>query len=107
VVFLVVRNYLPYARCPELLDSDELESLSLYRFLADRYDAVATTGQRQVELTRLDEDAIAAHLHVEPNSYVLFNREITYDQNGKALEYYESWHHPDRTRLSIQLQRTY
>ncbi len=107
VVFLVVRNYLPYARFPELLDSDELESLSLYRFLADRYDAIATTGQRQVELTRLDEDAIAAHLHVEPHSYVLFNREITYDQNGKALEYYESWHHPDRTRLSIQLQRTY
>lgn len=41
------------------------------------------------------------------NSYVLFNREVTYDQNKQVLEYYESWHHPDRTRLTIDLHRTY
>jgi GntR family transcriptional regulator len=41
------------------------------------------------------------------NSYVLFNREGTYDQNRQVLEYYESWHRPDRTRLTIDLHRTY
>ena len=107
VVFLVVRNYLPYSRFPDLLRSTELESVSLYRYLASHYDAVATTGKRQVELARLDDETIAAHLHVELNSYVLFNREVTYDQNKQVLEYYESWHHPDRTRLTIDLQRTY
>ena len=25
----------------------------------------------------------------------------------QVLEYYESWHHPDRTRLTIDLHRTY
>ena len=45
-------------------------------------------------------------LQVEMNSYVLFNREVTYDQNKQVLEYYESWHHPDRTRLTIDLHRT-
>lgn len=107
VIFLVVRNYLPYSRFPDLLRCRELESVSLYRHLADHYDAVATTGRRQVELVRLGEPAIAAQLHVEMNSYVLFNREVTYDQNRRVLEYYESWHHPDRTRLTIDLQRTY
>jgi GntR family transcriptional regulator len=68
---------------------------------------VATTGKRQVELARINEEAIAAQLHVEMNSYVLFNREVTYDQNKQVLEYYESWHHPDRTRLTIDLHRTY
>ena len=107
VIFLVVRNYLPYARFPDLLDCRELEGVSLYRHLATTYDAVATTGKRQVELVRLGDDAIASQLHVDLHSYVLFNREITCDQNGQVIEYYESWHHPDRTRLTIDLQRTY
>lgn len=107
VVFLVVRNYLPYSRFPGLLESRELEGVSLYQHLASHYGAVATTGKRQVELARLGDAAIAAQLHVDLDSYVLFNREITYDQNGRVMEYYESWHHPDRTRLTIDLQRTY
>lgn len=105
VVFLLVRNYLPYPRFPELHGSDELEGASLYQVLADRYGAVATTGEREIELTRVDDDAIAAHLHIDPSGYVLFNREITRDQNGTPLEYYESWHHPERTRLRIRVQR--
>ncbi|MCP8894814.1 GntR family transcriptional regulator [Shinella daejeonensis] len=105
VVFLVVRNYLPYSRFPDLLSSNDLGDVSLYTYLASKHDAVATTGKRQVEMARLNDESIAVQLHVEMNSYVLFNREITYDQNGKVLEYYESWHHPDRTQLSIDLQR--
>ncbi len=107
VVFLVVRNYLPYSRFPDLLNNKDLEEVSLYQYLATNHDAIATTGKRQVELARMEDESIAAQLHVEMDSYVLFNREITYDQNEKVLEYYESWHHPDRTRLTIDLQRTY
>ncbi len=108
VVLLTVRNYLPYSRFPDLISCrKELEDASLYAYLAARYDAVATTGLRQVELARLDDEAIAEQLHVAMDSYVLFNREVTYDQDRNVLEYYESWHHPDRTRLTINLQRTY
>jgi GntR family transcriptional regulator len=107
VIFLVARNYLCYSRFPELLYCKELENVSLYGYLANRYNAVATTGKRQVELLRLNDEGIAAQLHVDVDSHVLFNREITYDQNEKVLEYYESWHHPDRTRLTIDLERTY
>lgn len=107
VIFLVVRNYLAYSRFPDLLHASELENVSLYRYLASHYGAVATTGKRQVELVRLNDETIAAQLHVDMNSYALFNREITFDQNNDVLEYYESWHHPDRTRLTIDLERTY
>nr|WP_246671125.1 UTRA domain-containing protein [Mesorhizobium sp. 8] len=107
IVFPLVRNYLPYSRFPDLLQSNELETVSLYQYLAKRYGAVATTGKRQVELARIGDEAIASQLQVEMNSYVLFNREVTYDQNRQVLEYYESWHRPDRTRLTIDLHRTY
>ena len=107
IVFLVVRNYLPYSRTPDLLASEDLNEVSLYRHLAERYDIVATTGKRQVELAKLNDQRTASLLQVELGSYVLFNREVTYDQNKKVVEYYESWHHPDRTRLTIELQRRY
>ncbi len=109
VVFLVVRNFLPYSRFPDLLQSKELEDVSLYQYLAKRYNAVATTGKRQVELARINEEAIAAQLHVEMNSYVLFNREVTYDQNKQVLEYYEflapSRSHPADHRPAPDLLR--
>ena len=107
IVFLVVRNYLPYSRTPDLLTFQGLGEVSLYRHLAERYDIVATTGKRQVELARLSDQRTASLLQVDLGSYVLFNREVTFDQNRTVIEYYESWHHPDRTRLSIDLQRRY
>jgi GntR family transcriptional regulator len=107
LVFLVVHNYLPYRRVRDLAEFDGLATTSLYKYLADHYDIVASTGTRQVELVRLTDPVVAADLGVALDSYVLFNREVTYDQNKKVLEYYESWHHPDRTKLQIELQRRY
>jgi len=107
IIFLVVHNYLPYSRFPDLLDCRKLEELSLYEHLARHYNAVATTGRRQLEITRLDMEEIAERLHVDKGSYVIFNQETTYDQHETVLEYYESWHHPERTRLVIELERTY
>jgi GntR family transcriptional regulator len=107
VAFLVVRNYLPLSRTPDLLTYDGLDVVSHYSYLAERYGVIATTGARQVELVRLKDPQTAAHLHLDMGSYVLFNSEITYDQDKKVVEYYESWHHPDRTKLTIELQRRY
>ncbi len=107
VVFLLVRNYLPYSRFSGLLQAGDLSGVSLYDHLARHHDAVATTGRRQVELARLADPDIAAHLRLDLHTHALFNREVTRDQHGRVMEYYESWHHPDRTRLVIDLQRRY
>jgi len=107
IIFLVVHNYLPASRFSDLLHCRNLEDLSLYEYLSQQHGAIATTGKRQIEITRLKTRAIAEKLHVELGNYVIFNQEITRDQQGQVMEYYESWHHPDRTCLVIDLERTY
>ncbi|WP_245445988.1 GntR family transcriptional regulator [Metarhizobium album] len=103
-VLLVVQNYLPYSRVPQLLEFTGLENTSLYNYLRNDLGIIVSTGKRFIEIGRADNH-IARLLEVEPGSQVLFNRELTYDQSGNAVEYYESWHHPDRTRLTIDLYR--
>lgn len=103
-VLLLVRNYLPYGRVPGLLSYQGFENTSLYECLRDECGVIVSSGQRTVEIGTADEE-IAGHLELSPGSHVLFNRELTYDQDARPVEYYESWHHPDRTRLTIDLYR--
>ncbi len=104
-VLLVVENYISYARVPQLLEFAELETISLYDYLGKQCGLIASTGKRIIEIGKVGQST-ANLLGLKPGSRALFNREVTYDQNGEVLEYYESWHHPDRTRLSIDLHRT-
>lgn len=103
-VLLVVHNYLSHARFPELLQFRGLVTTSLYDHLRERYGLVASTGKRMIEVRKIEGD-MAELLGLEIGSRALFNREVTLDQHGVVLEYYESWHHPDRTYLSIDLHR--
>lgn len=103
-LLLVVQNYLPYARFPQLLEFEGLETTSLYVWLRENCQIIASTGKRTIEIGRADPH-VAELLELPPGERVLFNRETTFDQHGSAIEYYESWHHPDRTRLSIDLYR--
>lgn len=103
-VLLVVHNYLPYARLPELLGFRGLEMTSLYDHIRERYGLVASTGKRMIEVRKIESET-AGLLGLEIGSRALFNREVTLDQHGIVIEYCESWHHPDRTCLSIDLYR--
>ncbi len=99
-----MQNYLPYSRVPELLHYDGLETTSLYNYLSSEHGIVVTSGKRFIEIGKVDAH-VAALLELEAGAQALFNREITFDADGAAVEYYESWHHPDRTRLTIDLYR--
>ncbi len=66
--------------------------------------AFASTGKRMIEVRKIEVQT-AGLLGLETGSRALFNREVALDQHGLVLEYYESWHHPDRTCLSIDLYR--
>ena len=81
-----------------------LETTSLYDHIRDQYGLVASTGKRMIEVRKV-EGRTAELLGLEAGSRALVNREVTFDQHGVVLEYYESWHHPDRTCLSIDLYR--
>lgn len=103
-ILLLVENYIPYARTPDLLGFEGFETTSLYQHMAAKYGIIATTGRRLLEVARTPAE-VAGLLGLEPGSRAMFNREITRDQDGGVLEYYESWHHPDHTQLSIELRR--
>jgi len=103
-LLLVVQNYLPLSRFERLLAFDGLATTSLYVWLKQECGVIASTGRRTIEIGRADE-RVAGLLELAPGERVLFNRETTFDQDGRAIEYYESWHHPDRTRLAIDLYR--
>ena len=103
-ILLVVENYVPYGRAKELLDFDGLDRTSLYVFLEERCGIIVSQGQRKIEVAKASPE-VASILGLELGESVLFNREETYDQNGNVVEYYESWHHPDRTQLNIRLER--
>ena len=103
-ILLLVENYIPYARTPDLLGFEGFETTSLYQHMAAKYGIIATTGRRLLEVGRTPGD-VAELLGLEPVSRAMFNREITRDQAGDVLEYYESWHHPDHTQLAIELRR--
>src|SRR5690606_26692813 len=103
-VFLLVRNYLPASRVPGLAESPGLAEVSLHSYLFETYGISIASGQRSIEIGPVD-DEIGAHLGLAGGTPVLFNREISRDAGGQPVEYYESWHHPQRTRLTIDLYR--
>ena len=103
-VLLVVQNYVSYKRLPALLRFRGLETVSLYDHIREQYGLIASTGKRMIEVREVEEET-AGLLGLDVGSRALFNREVTRDQHGIVLEYYESWHHPDRTCLSIDVHR--
>jgi GntR family transcriptional regulator len=103
-VLLLVQNYLPYSRVPELLHFGGLETTSLYNYLSSEHGIDVSTGKRFIEIGKVDAH-VGELLELEAGAHALFNREITFDEHGVPVEYYESWHHPDRTRLTIDLYR--
>lgn len=103
-VLLLVQNYLPYSRVPELLHYKELETTSLYNYLRNDLGITVSTGKRLIEIGKVDSH-VGELLGLAAGAQALFNRETTFDEDGIAVEYYESWHHPDRTRLTIDLYR--
>lgn len=103
-IFLVVENYLPLSRSEKVLDSESLDQISLYVFLEENCGILVSSGRRQIQVRRVPEQ-FATLLGLTPGDRALYNQEITFDESGKPVEYYESWHHPERTQLDIQLDR--
>jgi GntR family transcriptional regulator len=102
VIFLVVENYLPLSRSEKVLESEDLDQVSLYVFLEENCGIVVSTGRRHIQIRRVP-DEFATLLELTPGDRVLYNQEITFDESGSPVEYYESWHHPERTELDIKL----
>ncbi|GAB3477625.1 GntR family transcriptional regulator [Nocardiopsis coralliicola] len=97
-----VRTWLVEARFPGLA-ADLLTDASLHRLMEARFGAVPTNGRRQIRAVPADP-AIAEALGVEAGAPLLLLEGGTYDQDGTALEWFESWHRSDRVVFDIDAE---
>ncbi|WP_110049025.1 GntR family transcriptional regulator [Nocardiopsis sp. L17-MgMaSL7] len=95
-----VRTWLPAGRFADL-DSAMLANASLHRLMETRFDAVPSSGRRQIRAVPADP-RIARELGVSDGVPLLLLEGGTFDQDGLPLEWFESWHRSDRVVFDIE-----
>ncbi|WP_017586945.1 GntR family transcriptional regulator [Nocardiopsis ganjiahuensis] len=95
-----VRTWLPADRFADL-DAAMLRDASLHRLMETRFDAVPSSGRRQIRAVPADA-RIARELGVSDGAPLLLLEGGTFDQNGLPLEWFESWHRSDRVVFDIE-----
>ncbi len=93
--------YLHFPGNTRLLARDFTAS-SLYRTLVEEFEVIPSRAEQQVEavLATARERKL---LHLPPNSPVLRNRRVTYDQHDRPFEYTESAYRGDRYVFYVEL----
>jgi GntR family transcriptional regulator len=90
------------------LTAADLEEMSFYELLRDRYGIVVIGGEQTIEPTVTDEDESRA-LGVPLHSPAFRFERVTHSQSGEIVEFVESIYRGDRyrlvTALSIPQQR--
>jgi GntR family transcriptional regulator len=89
------------AQVPGLTAAD-LEEMSFYELLRDRYGIVVVGGEQTIEPTVTDEDESSA-LGVPLHSPAFRFERITRSQTGETVEFVESIYRGDRYRLVTSL----
>lgn len=95
-----VRTWLPADRFTDL-DAAMLRDASLHRLMETRFDAVPSSGRRQIRAVPADA-RIARELGVPDGAPLLLLEGGTFDQDGLPLEWFESWHRSDRVVFDIE-----
>jgi GntR family transcriptional regulator len=96
---LVSTTYIPEALCPGLIN-DDLTSGSLYRWLQTHYGLTVARAERNLEAVAARERE-AKLLEIPLHSPLLRLESVVYLPNGKPLEYSNTLHRGDRTRVRV------
>jgi len=86
--------YLPSRRCPGLLD-ENLEDVSLYETLTEKYGIVPTRANQQWQAVACPAND-AKLLEIQRGSPVLRIEQTTFDRNGRPFEHLESFFRGDK-----------
>jgi GntR family transcriptional regulator len=84
------------------LTASELEEMSFYELLRERYGIVVVGGEQTIEPTVTDEDESSA-LGVPLHSPAFRFERVTHAQSGEIVEFVESIYRGDRYRLVTAL----
>ncbi|MYZ44571.1 GntR family transcriptional regulator [Achromobacter aestuarii] len=98
-----VHTWLPRVRLPGLTAA-ELENASLHRVLAERFGIHPGGGRHHIRAVAADE-ALAKALQVGVNSPLLMLQGEGRDTDDAPLEWFTTWHHPDKLAFEVDVSR--
>ncbi len=99
----LVTTFIPYDLCPKLAEVD-LTNRSLYAFLEEECGVFISYGRRYLEAVAAN-DQEAKLLLVERGAPMVMLDSISYQADGRPVEYYHAVHRGDRSRFEVELVR--
>jgi GntR family transcriptional regulator len=100
---VLVQTYIPYDRCPGILNAD-LAHQSLYALMEQEYGLVIASGRRTLEAVGATQRE-AELLLLEIGSPLMLIDSVSYLEDGTPIEYYHALHRGDRSRFEAELLR--
>lgn len=100
---VLVSTYIPYARCPALLQAD-LTRQSLYALMEKQYGIVISRGRRAFEAVAATQRE-SELLRIERGAPLMLLDSVSCTEDGTPIEYYHALHRGDRSRFEADLLR--
>lgn len=100
---VLVSTYIPYERCPALLQAD-LTRQSLYALMEKQYGLVISRGRRAFEAVAASQRE-AELLRVERGAPLMLIDSVSCTEDDTPIEYFHALHRGDRSRFEADLLR--
>jgi GntR family transcriptional regulator len=103
-VIAFTKSYMPYFNSAffEGLKAANLERVSLYRVLEERWGIRIDAGHRSLEAVAATS-LLARMLEIGSGDPVLAIESVGRDASRRVVEYFQAWHRADRTRLEMDV----
>lgn len=99
----VIHTWLPAPAFADLT-AESLRDASLHAVLGEQFGVQITSGKRQIRAVPGDQDLLRL-LQLDATSPVLLLEGTSFDQDGRPVEVFSTWHHPDHVVFDIDIQR--
>jgi GntR family transcriptional regulator len=103
VPIAVIHTWLPAPTFADLT-AESLHNASLHAVLGEQFGVQITSGKRQIRAVPGDRDLLRL-LQLDASSPVLLLEGTSFDQDGRPVEVFSTWHHPDHVVFDIDIQR--
>ncbi len=103
VPIAVIHTWLPVPAF-STLTAEDLHDASLHAVLGEKFGVQIASGRRQIRAVAGDQDLLRL-LELEASSPVLLLEGTSFDQDGRPVEVFSTWHHPDHVVFDIDIQR--
>ncbi|PPB48024.1 GntR family transcriptional regulator [Arthrobacter pityocampae] len=103
VPIAVIHTWLPAPTFADMT-AESLHDASLHAVLGEQFGVQITSGKRQIRAVPGDQELLRL-LKLEASSPVLLLEGTSFDQDGRPVEVFSTWHHPDHVVFDIDIQR--